>query len=1318
MEGYFRNPVENYNEKVLSFQALEWQDFNEEKNINKSEDEMSVDLDTDENQEDKLNEKYIIRVFGVDKNKNSICLNINDFTPFFYIKVSDSWKKHTTQALLEKLSLQLSKTKQKNGNNWINIDYSKNLLKNKCILQSKFDFYGFSNNKSFNFLRLTFNNSDAMKKCISIVKNHNNSKKRLSGFSNIPLYESNLDPIIRFSHIKNLNFCGWLQCDDFIVEEKNNKISSCQVECSVNWQKVESLKDNTNAPILQASYDIETYSHDGKFPSPNVKENVITQIATSFKFFGSDKFYFKHIVCLKKCSPLEQDDDVPVFMEWYETEKEVLLAWKRLIIKTDPDILYQYNGDQFDGNYIYTRVTFLNLQDEYVLGKIKNTPSYIKDSNFSSSAYGNTSFKRLILHGRINFDILIYIKREYNENSYKLDYISEKYLGENKNPVTPAMMFKYFKEGDPDKIKEVAYYCIKDTLLPQKLVDKMHILQNQISMSNVTQVPIRFLIERGQQIKVFSQILKETRQHNYLVPTIDNYGIKDENSEFTGATVLPPLKGAYFEPITVCDFASLYPSIIRAHNLCFSTIVLDEKFDNLKDVEYLPIEWEDKEENGKITKHKFKFVQNKQGILPKLLTELTESRKEYKRLMKNVGNSDPFLKEVYNKCQLAVKVSMNSIYGFLAAPMLCCKPIAACVTAIGRDMISSTKSYMENEYQASTAVYGDSVTGDTPVLVRHKISKNIEILPIKDIPSQSFINWTPYNEFKPHEITNRKNKMQIFTNYQTWTDKGWSDIKRVIKHSTTKNIFTVLSNFGCVDVTEDHSLLSKDIELLKPLECFPGTPLLYSIPKEEKDIGNTVNQDKNKTYMMGLIDTFDLYNEKNLQIDKIFNADLDSKKSYLEGLAKNKKIIITDIVDDKEILVGFKCYNKLFCSKLYYIMSLVYENKIIVNTEYTGDTNEHIIYFLYFHYNNDEKKENNVNRVCLSNLNPEENCYSTVYDLETDLGRFQAGIGQTIIKNTDSVFIKFKTKTTEKYKKAIDNPHEFSKEEIKDLKTECIRESIEMGKIAGKNATKDLFKNPINLEYEKVYCPLLLLSKKRYIGDLYSEDPSRLDKMDNKGIVLKRRDNFDILKKTYKRMIDIIMEEGKSGINKVIEYVQDTLYKIINNQFEDINDFIISKSLKDDYKSKNIPHLVLANKLRERDPGTAPKSNDRVPYVFTNPDIRSEVGRKWIEDIDQKRKKDFIEKVSELSSKHIKSFEEAKETNKKLSKKVVLKKGKLNQYEKVEDPEYLVKNNLPLDAEYYITFMKIPMTEILSLFTDDAEKIFNDIITEYHNSNW
>ena len=119
-------------------------------------------------------------------------------------------------------------------------------------------------------------------------------------------------------------------------------------------------------------------------------------------------------------------------------------------------------------------------------------------------------------------------------------------------------------------------YCLKDAYLPQRLLDKLMYMYNYVEMARVTGVPVSFLLSRGQSIKVLSQILRKAKQRGLLVPHMAKKG-GGEQAEggvaYEGATVLDAKAGYYELPIATLDFASLYPSIMMAHNLCYCTLV-------------------------------------------------------------------------------------------------------------------------------------------------------------------------------------------------------------------------------------------------------------------------------------------------------------------------------------------------------------------------------------------------------------------------------------------------------------------------------------------------------------------------------------------------------------------------------------------------------------------------------------------------------------------------------------------------------------------------------------------------------------------------
>ena len=277
----------------------------------------------------------------------------------------------------------------------------------------------------------------------------------------------------------------------------------------------------------------------------------------------------------------------------FESEAELLLDWARYIKESDPDVLCGYNIFGFDLSYLYLRAKKLGILEEFTkLTRLEDTYSQYTTKVMQSQQAGYNELKMLSTPGRLQIDLYQIIKREHKLTSYKLDHVGEHFLGENKDPVSPQDIFRFFRESASQR-KIIGEYCIQDVNLCVRLLNKLCILPNLVEMAKVTRVPITWLMTRGQQIKAYSQIAYETRKNNFLIPTIKS---QEDESKFKGATVLHANRGAYFDrPVCGLDFASLYPSIMIAHNMCYSTVVLDPRYDNIPGVEYSTIEWYEEE---------------------------------------------------------------------------------------------------------------------------------------------------------------------------------------------------------------------------------------------------------------------------------------------------------------------------------------------------------------------------------------------------------------------------------------------------------------------------------------------------------------------------------------------------------------------------------------------------------------------------------------------------------------------------------------------------------------------------------------------------
>ncbi len=587
-------------------------------------------------------EHYAIRIFGRTECGKSVCVTTN-FSPYFFIK-----GKHPFEKFSE-----------------FSTGYE--------ITQAK-DVWGFQNNEKRTFMKLNFSTLKNMKTCErEKCREHR-------------VYESNIEPLLRFMHRTGIQSTGWVDTGDQCVPDTSSR---CQIDLFCNdWKTLKPVARDDLAPFIVASFDIETNSSTGKFPDPNIPGDCVFQIALTLKRLGETEIYKKVCLCYKKTS----GPNVVSF----ETERELLLGFKKFLWDNDIDILTGWNIFGFDLEFIYIRAHMTGcLQEFSELGKVRGFQSELVYKKLSSSALGDNALKILPMPGRFIFDLFHVFKREEKLDSYSLNYVSKKFLGDQKLDMSPKEMFRRFEKGDPDELGEVADYCIQDTVLPHKLMDARCNLLNLIEMAKATWVPINYLSERGQQIKVFSQMTRKARELGFMVPVIRFKKDQGEPEGYKGATVLDAQIGAYYEPITALDFEGLYPSIMVAHNLCYSTLVLDPRYKNLPGVTY--------EQFGDHV-----FAQDVPSLLPAVLTELKAFRKKAKADMANAKTEQ--MKQVYNGKQLAYKVSMNSVYGFTGASkgMLPCVAIASTVTMKGRSMIEETKNYVEANFPGARVRYGDT----------------------------------------------------------------------------------------------------------------------------------------------------------------------------------------------------------------------------------------------------------------------------------------------------------------------------------------------------------------------------------------------------------------------------------------------------------------------------------------------------------------------------------------------------------------------------------------------------------------------------------
>jgi DNA polymerase elongation subunit (family B) len=625
-------------------------------------------------------------------------------------------------------------------------------------------------------------------------------------------YETKVDYKMRLN-AAGITPGGWVKvpAGEFCNVRPEMLDSTCCYEAKCDWESVGPSTKEGMAPLRILSFDIECAPKKGHRGFPNAEDgDPCIQIGSVCYQNGTPDPILSHIVTCGKTDPIEG-----VVVEDYSTEREMLIGFRDLVAGVDPDMIIGFNINKFDWKYLAHRARILGVDGFFRLGRKWGQLCKFNMATFDSKARGLRDDSIIPTPGRMQMDIHVVYKNERTrENLYSLNALSAKYLKDAKLDVSPEQITSKWYSGDPAQRAEVASYCVKDCELPYRLMMCQDFLQQYMEMSCVTGVTMNDLSSRGQQVKVFTLLVKECSRKDapfrFIIPTVvpDKYvpfntaKKKVKGKKYTGAVVIDPEPGVYSDPIITLDFESLYPSIMMAHNLSYEMLLsptqpdpknlgvdaikvdmqntyegacqwdvggrtisinaIDESLGDIimvgdrvafssseqtllknpKDGKYEvytvtevdPFEIKVDKPVGPLTRARnkttcyfkvlrektFRFVQHDperpetEGIMARICRILFSERKKAKNEMRDANDAgDNSRARIYNARQLALKISVNSVYGFagaVAAGRLPCIEIASSVTAIGRDMIYLTKKVVEEYAKTHDAhvIYGDT----------------------------------------------------------------------------------------------------------------------------------------------------------------------------------------------------------------------------------------------------------------------------------------------------------------------------------------------------------------------------------------------------------------------------------------------------------------------------------------------------------------------------------------------------------------------------------------------------------------------------------
>lgn len=1206
----------------IIFQIIDWGQYNEDE-IAEYSDELEEELGIEKEEFT----RYKIRLYGRTQDNKSIVVNVNNYTPFFYVKIPTEWTMTKIMGLIGYIKLKISNPKILKG------------FKTFEIANSK-DLYGFSGYSDFKFIRLIFHNMRSYKSFEYWIERNKINLNSLSKYPiKLKIYESNIEPFIRCMHIRKLNACGWVKIS--LYETYEELYTHCDIGIKTDWKNLETYDSNKIQKFIIASWDIECMSMSGNFPQaidPNDNKELtdntkpgdpIIQIGTVFSYYGESEPFYKNIITLGGCDKIKGLEDVDI--QSYNNEKEVLLAWTKLIQKNDPDIITGWNINGFDFQYIYDRARKLKILNKFsLLSRIIGDESEFKEKNLSSSALGDNLLKYFDMGGRIIIDLMKVQQRDAKLDSYKLDFVASTYIKEKIVMCQIKENYTYIYTNGIYGIKNDDFINITwdDGLSENKHDNKYKINK----LEKITEEELNILINKIEQY-----------------PNFMNYKFKKPKSLFK-------LKINGLIPLEIFEEGNeeLWHNIKKDNNIFYFQFEghneNHENHENHENNDIKLIDRENKEIKRPIKGNKVFWAHAKDDITPKELFSryrgsdsdrgiiakycimdcilVTKLMEKLQVLNNNIGMSNvcsvplnyifmrgqgvKIFSLVSKKCRelnfLIPKLKVNNKSNKISQTNDINNPDK--FTKIKNKDDSDDEDNEEKVgYEGATVFTPDKGIHFEPIPVLDYASLYPRSMIYINISHECYVNDPKYDnlpgytyETVTYEVTSNNNKTTTTCRFAKKIDG-------------TKGVLCLILEELLKKRSSTKKQMEKASELGNHFEAaiYDGLQLAYKVTANS--LYGQVGAATSPIYMKELAASTTATGRKMLE----FSRD------FIEGPFGN---LINLAIHDKE-----KYYK--YSTELYTGLC----KEFINNNEYLN---------VYKPSNPEKFKEIKFKR------NTMDDFINYFYDKINSLLSNKYKVKPKVIYgDTDSVFFSPKI-------------HDIDTKEIKTDRA-SLKVCIEIGMLAGDTICK-ILPEPEEQVYEKTLWPFIILTKKRYVGNLYEESDKHY-KQKSMGIVLKRRDNAKIVKIVVGGIVDYILNGkiGETSINDrntgAIEYTKLLLKKILRGEYS-IDKYIVSKTLRSNYADRTrIAHAYLADKIGIRDPGNKPDVNDRIPYVY------------------------------------------------------IIPTGKVNlQGERVEDPKYVIANNLELDYLFYITnqIMK-PSIQFLEHIANNPEKLFENYILKEIN---
>ena len=1036
---------------------------------------------------------YSLLIYGTSAVGATYCVKVNHFVPYFYIKPPEKWEtlnKSAFKAKVDELNEVLLNDSYKCffNNNGTMSEYNKKIISRQLethfvsmkVVRKK-DFWGFTNDKIFRFLKVS----------VKSLKLYNNLKYYFKSLekNDFKMYETNIDPFLKYIHTQNIRPCDWVRIEKGNYE-MGDDISRCDYNIETEYNTLMPVQTNKIAPLLITSFDIECSSSHGDFPVAKKNYSKVAQ----------------DLAIIAKLGYAYTPENI---VEWLKT-----IYYEDVILDTAKDhkINRVYAKHKIAKGYIASIPQRIEPHIHKIIDILNIIASSIASSKKQGAAGAGADGDDLCDAEADGADAsdddaadtkgAKMTVRELNAHELKLsDILSSSLVALEGDKIIQIGTTVHIYGSDNIVYKNIITLNSCDTIdgcdvehydTEKEVLLKWKELMNNLNSDIIT----------GYNIFGFDM--------EYIWQRATELNIMDDFSIGFGRLITR--KASLVE--LKLSSSALGDNILRYIDIDGTVLIdllkvmqRDQKLDSYKLDNVASIFLGDNKNDLKPQEifDKFKGTSEDRCVIAKYCIQdcclVNRLIHKLKILENNIGMG--------NVCLVPLNFLFRRGQGIKIFSLIA----KECMER--EYLIPTIKSYRENIEEMDDSGYEGAVVLEPKEGIY--LNEPIVVFDYGSLYPSSMISCNLSHDCYLMDEKYRVEDPNI--EYKTISYDLYEGVGDKKRKTGEKDCVFVQYKDG------RKGIIAEVLDMLLKQRKNTRKKIEYQ----------TILSTDGKVYSGICSNRGDHY--------EVYNIDGNSRsivaKESVREMKETYNIFEQDVLD--ALQVAYKVTANSLYGQIGARTSSIYLKEIAACTTATGR-----------------------NMIMLAKDFVERN-----YDAEVIYG------------DTDSIFCKFPL--TDREGNAV-----YGKD--------ALQYAIDIGKDVEKHINvPDIMPSPQKLNYEKCLYPFILFSKKRYVGNLYETDTTKY-KQKSMGIVLKRRDNAQIVKKIYGGVINIILE--KQDLEGSIEFLQEELKNLVEGKTS-IKDLIITKSLRANYKDPSkIAHKVLADRIGARDPGNRPGSNERIPFVY------------------------------------------------------------------------------------------------------------------------